>query len=161
MKQKRQLIALAAVVTILSGGLLLHSCKKETNIIATPSFSIAKNFVGTYVGTSSCTGDSTFVTFNAGTDKTKAYYQTTFGLSNCQIIRVLDGNIKGDSLILPYAEFRDHCLDDYSSQGSAIYRNDSIFFTLTKISEDSTTSCYFYGKKIADTALINLQGQAE
>lgn len=156
MKQKRQLLAFTAVIAVLMGGILLHSCKKETGIIATPSFSINKKFVGTFVGTSSCGGDSTFIGINAGTDMTKAYLQGTFGEGGCQIIRTIPATISGDSLIIPFAEYRDNCFDDYSIQGSAIYRNDSIFFTVTTIAEDTTTSCYFFGRKIADTAYANL-----
>lgn len=156
MKQKRYLLAIAAVVTLLTGGILLNSCKKETGIIATPSFSINKKFVGTFVGTSICGGDSTFIGINAGTDMTKAYLNATFGEGGCQIIRTIQATISGDSLLIPFAEYRDHCFDDYSVQGSAIYRNDSIFFSITTIQEDTTISCYFYGKKIADTAYANL-----
>jgi hypothetical protein len=156
MKQKRQLLAIAAVIAILAGGVLLHSCKKETGIIATPSYSVSKTFVGTFVGTSACGGDSTFLGIYAGTDKTKAYLKATFGAGGCQIIRTIPATIKGDSLLIPFAEYRDHCFDDYSVQGSAIYRNDSIFFSITTIAEDTTTSCYFFGRKIADTAYANL-----
>lgn len=156
MKQKRLSLTIAAVVALFTGALLLHSCKKETGIIATPSFSIAKNFVGTFVGTSACTGDSTFLGIYAGNDKTQAYLKATFGEGGCQIIRTIPANIKGDSLIIPQVTYRDHCFDDYSVQGSAIYRNDSIFFSITTIAQDTTTSCFFFGRKIADTALTNL-----
>lgn len=156
MKQKRQLFAIAALVGLLAGGFLLNSCKKEKGIIATPSFSINKKFVGTFVGTSSCGGDSTLIGINAGTDMTKAYLNATFGEGGCQIISTIQANISGDSLLIPYAEYRDHCFDDYSVQGTAIYRNDSIFFTVTTIAEDTTTSCYFYGRKIADVAYADL-----
>ena len=154
MIQKNLFSKFTAIVALVTGGLLLNSCKEE-GIIPVPSYTVAKNFVGTFVGLSGCDTGAATITINAGVDQHAAFFHTSFGPGDCKLITTLQATINGDSLSIPFQEFQDHCFTDYSVSGGAIYRNDSIFLAITttyrtELNVDSVRTCGFMGRKLPD-----------
>ncbi len=155
MIQKNLFPKLTAIVAIVTAGLLLNSCKPEEGIKPTPSYTVAKNFVGTFVGISGCDTGAAMITINAGVDQHAAFFHTSYGTGNCKLVTTLQATINGDSLTIPFQEYQDHCFTDYSVSGGAIYRNDSIFLAITttyrtELNVDSVRTCGFMGRKLAD-----------
>lgn len=154
MIQKNTFLRSTVLAAIVTGALLLNSCKEE-GLIPVPSYTVAKNFVGKYVGLSSCDTGAATMTINAGVDQHAAFFHTTYGSGNCKIITTLQATISGDSLSIPFQEYQDHCFTDYTVSGGAVYRNDSIFLAITttyrtELNIDSVRTCSFMGAKLPD-----------
>ena len=143
-----------AVIAIISGGVLLHSCGKEKDVLPSPSYSIANKFVGSFVGWNNCNapGDTVYFLINAGTDRSKATMPAFFGIGDCKLITTINAEVKGDSIIIPYTEYQDHCFGDYSIKGGGIYYHDSLFITVTTSTPLAIDTCSFFGRKLADTS---------
>jgi hypothetical protein len=153
MKQKTLGFGLIGVLSLFALGLLMNSCKKETDLIASPSYSISK-FVGTYIGISSCdTGVVLFKIF-AAADRDSVKIAGTFGEGDCQVGGFIYGRIihAYDSIKIDSTYFQDYCFGDYWVNGGGQLRNDSLFISLAASTPVLDTVCFFMGKKIADTA---------
>lgn len=152
MTQKRSFFRKGlAVAAIVSAAMLLHSCGKEKGVIPSPSYSIAKNFVGYYIGWNSCSNDTADFIINAGADKSMVTIPFYFGNAGCRITPNVNATINGDSIRIPSFHYQDHCFADYIVDGDGIFKNDSIFIEVRVDAPSGKDTCLFYGRKLADT----------
>jgi hypothetical protein len=160
MKQKHlrfgQIIASLALVV--AGLSLFASCGKEKGVIASPSFSIA-DFVGTFIGASSCNTDTAWFTLNAGKDRTTVTTPAWFGAGQCRLVTNIDCQVSGNTLTIDSAYFQDRCFGDYYVDAAGTLINDSMFLTVYMYTPTGADTCFFAGRKIADTAATQLLQQ--
>ena len=139
---------LTAMLAVILGAFSLSSCEKEEDIIPSPSYTIATNFVGTYVGISSCdTGVATAI-INAGTDQTHVLVPAFFGDGDCRFNTYVKGYVSGNTMTIPLTSYTDLCFQDYTVKVDATRVNDSLFYSATLTTPLGTTTCSFMGKKV-------------
>ena len=155
MKQKKLRFGqvIASLALVMAGLGLFSSCGKEKGVVPSPSYSIS-DFVGSYVGISTCDTGVVYFRINAGLDRTRISIPASFGTGQCMLISAVEGTIGMDSLTLDSSYYQDRCFGDYTIQGKAGYRNDSLFLRLDYTTPIESGTCYFMGRKIADTAAI-------
>ena len=153
MKQKNlrfgQIIASLAVVAASIG--LFASCGKEKGVVASPSFSIA-DFVGTYVGASTCNSDTATFVINACKDRTTVTTPAWFGLGECKLVTNIEATVSGNVMTIDSAYFQDKCFGDYYVDATGTMIKDSMFLTVFLSTPTGAETCTFAGRKIADTA---------
>ncbi|MBC7554212.1 MAG: hypothetical protein H7257_09555 [Taibaiella sp.] len=116
------------------------SCTKKTD-----SSNDGAKFVGTWSGTSSCGGASSFV-LNAGSDGNKVTNSGTAGSGACLKNVTLTYTANGNNLVLPSQTFTDNCGLSYTMSGSGTLSGNVLTITQTATGGVNAT-CVFTGTK--------------
>ena len=108
-------------------------------------------FLGTWEGSSTCSGVSQSITIKKGTNNYSVYVTELLGSDTCSrsidIAGSLSGNTDVNNFTMPQQTFTDKCDNNYTISGSATRVVDTLTITFVTTSANGTTVCNFRAVK--------------
>jgi hypothetical protein len=137
-------IAVATVVACALTTVIISSCTKSPS----PGPNYATQFIGTWTGTSVCSGatGNSSVTINAGSGTNGLSTSGTVGSGSCQKSMTESGTAAATSFSFPSQNFTDGCGNSYTLTVSGTL-NGNTLTAVTTASGSVSATCTFTGTK--------------